>query len=180
MQYWTIVDENYLDYLREKEKRIPFSDYGANKFKPFFGVLFENDDLFFLTQISHAQPRHNQMKNSLDFQKIFLSDRTPLKPDRLVAVVNLNYMFPVPKAYFSPLDYKDISAHRTFHSERDKSSYIDLLKKELSIINTLDLETKAKKLYCLKKEFPDHPISRRCLDFDSLEKYAHEYNKRTN
>lgn len=177
MQFWTIVNENYLDYLRQKESRIPISDYGANKFKPFFGVLFEHNGLYFLTQISHAKPKHIPMKNSLDFHKIFLPDKDPLAPDRLVAVVNLNYMFPVPKTYFSPLDYRDISNHRTFTSEKDKSSYIDLLRKELSVINTMNLETKAQKVYRLKKDLPNSSISKRCLNFELLERYAHEYNK---
>ena len=36
---WINVDENYLDYLRSFEKRIPKTDYGSDKYKPFFGVL---------------------------------------------------------------------------------------------------------------------------------------------
>ncbi len=58
MQNWVIIDEKYLDFLRAAEPRIPFSDYGTDKYKPFFGVLFEIGDLVYVTQISHAQPRH--------------------------------------------------------------------------------------------------------------------------
>ena len=68
---WKIVDENYLDYLRKVEKRIPNSRYSEDQYKPFFGVLFETDDLCYVTQISHAQPRHFRMKNSIDFHKIY-------------------------------------------------------------------------------------------------------------
>lgn len=35
MQNWFIIDEKYLDYLRKEEQRIPYSDYGSNKFKLF-------------------------------------------------------------------------------------------------------------------------------------------------
>lgn len=42
---WLVIDEKYLNYLRDKESRIPKSDYGNDKYKPFFGVLFETDIL---------------------------------------------------------------------------------------------------------------------------------------
>ena len=32
---WLVIDEKYLDYLRKTERRIPFSDYGKDKYKPF-------------------------------------------------------------------------------------------------------------------------------------------------
>lgn len=50
---WINVNEKYLDYLRETEKRIPKTDYGTDRYKPFFGILFEVDDLYYITQVSH-------------------------------------------------------------------------------------------------------------------------------
>ena len=41
----------------------------------------------------------------------------------------------------------------------------------------MGLEAKAQKIYNLKKDLPDIPISKRCLDFELLEKYASTYNK---
>ena len=46
---WINVDEKYLDYLRSIEHRIPMTDYGSDKYKPFFGVLFEIDNLYYVT-----------------------------------------------------------------------------------------------------------------------------------
>ncbi len=175
MQNWVIIEERYLDYLRAVESRIPFSDYGANKFKPFFGALFELGDLVYVTQISHAQERHERMRNSLDFIKIYLPDNKFVVTDRLVAVVNLNYMFPVPKSLVQNLDYKDIEQHRSFKSAAEKSRYIDLLTKELKKINALGIACKAKKLYELRKNYPHDRISLRCLDFSALELVAHNY-----
>ena len=178
MQNWVIVDESYLNYLRSFESRIPHSDYGANKLKPFFGVLFEQGNLAYVTQISHAQPRHAKLKNALDFYKVFIPDKNHNLPDRLVAVVNLNYMFPVPKYLLQDLDYKTIDKHRAFNSPAEKSMYIDLLRKELAQINTMGLESKAQKLYALKKAFPNNPIAKRCVDFAELEGYALKYVQR--
>lgn len=177
MQNWVTVSEQYLDYLRSIDNRIPHSDYGTNKLKPFFGVLFEQGDLVYVTQISHAQPRHITLKNSLDFYKIFISDKDKFMPDRLVAVVNLNYMFPVHKSLINVLEYKNIDQHRTFESLEEKSTYIDLLSKELAQINKLGIESKAKKLYQLKCNYPENRVSKRCLDFTDLERYARKYEK---
>ena len=177
MQNWVVIDEKYLDFLRKTEKRIPFSDYGTDKYKPFFGVLFEIGDLVYVTQISHAQPRHTKMRNAPDFIKIFIPDRNPMNPDRLVAVVNLNYMFPIHKSLVEKLEYKNIEKHRTFMSPQEKSQYIDLLTKELEQINKLNIDTKAKKLYEKKKRFPNDAAAQRCVDFCSLEPLAEAYVK---
>lgn len=32
---WLVIDEHYLNYLRKSEKRIPRSNYGDDKYKPF-------------------------------------------------------------------------------------------------------------------------------------------------
>lgn len=58
-----------------------------------------------------------------------------MNPDRLVAVINLNYMFPIHKSLIKNLEYKDIEKHRTFKTPKEKSQYIDLLTKELAQIN---------------------------------------------
>lgn len=176
MQNWLIVDEKYLDDLRENvEPRIPLSDYGPDKYKPFFGVLFERDELLYVTQISHPQPRHKTLKNSLDFKKIFVPDKDPSKPDRLMAVVNLNYMFPIHKSLVHDLEYKNIEKYRTFSSIQEKSKYIDLLRTELNIINTLKLEDAAQKIYSLKRTSPKNMVAKRCFDFLKLEEYALKY-----
>lgn len=177
MQNWVVIDEKYLAFLRSAEPRIPFSNYGSDKYKPFFGVLFEKGDLAYVTQISHAQPRHSSMRNAPDFVKIFIPDRNPMNPDRLVAVVNLNYMFPIHKSLIENLEYRDIDKHRTFKTPQEKSQYIDLLTKELAQINTLGIDIKAQKLYEKKKRFPNDIVSRRCIDFCALEPLAEGYVK---
>ena len=54
---WIHVNENYLDYLRNVEKRIPKTDYGTDKYKPFFGVLFEKDGLYYSKFLIFCQIR---------------------------------------------------------------------------------------------------------------------------
>lgn len=168
---WINVNEPYLDYLRSKESRIPKTDYGDDRYKPFFGILFEQNDLYYITQVSHAQPRHKKMKQQKDFYKIY----DPSDYSHLLAVINLNYMFPIPKSEVFPFEKSKIDTYRTFKSETEKSKYIDLLDKELAIINSMDFSSKAKKIYNLKYNFPNHQISQRCLDFKEMEKFAKSY-----
>lgn len=165
---WIIVNEKYLNYLRNFESRIPYSDYGKNKYKPFFGVLFESHSLLYITQISHAQPRHDKMKQQKDFYKIY----DPDQPFHLLAVINLNYMFPIPKSEASLFEKKKIDTYRTFQSASEKSKYIDLLDKELAVINTLDLSSAALEVYRIKYAYPESPIAKRSLDYKELEKCA--------
>ena len=84
---WKIVNEDYLNYLRHNETRIPHSNYGEDKYKPFFGILFETNDFYYVTQISHAKNRHELMKENVDFHKIYHP-----KNNKLLAVVIKNYI----------------------------------------------------------------------------------------
>ena len=163
---WINVNEDYLQYLRKEEKRIPRTDYGEDKYKPFFGVLFEIDNLYYITQVSHPQDRHKKLKQQLDFYKLFDPN------NRLIAVINLNYMFPIPKEETTPFLKKHIDTYRTFKTQSEKSKYIDLLDIELRIINKMNLSDKAQELYKLKYDKPEDTISKRCIDFKRMEKLA--------
>ena len=174
--HWINVNEKYLDYLRAFESRIPRTDYGSDKYKPFFGILFEDENFYYITQVSHAQPRHAKMKKQPDFFKIY----DPKNLSRLIAVVNLNYMFPIPQNEVTPFVKKDIDTYRTFKSETEKSKYIDLLDSEMKMINTLNLSDAAKDLFKKKYDFPDSKIAQRCLDYKALEEYAKKWNPSVN
>ncbi len=170
---WINVNEKYLDFLRTFESRIPFTNYGNDKYKPFFGVLFTKDNFCYITQISHAQKRHLKMRKQQDFYKIY----DPANSSRLIAVVNLNYMFPIPKSETSPFIKSEIESYRSFANETEKNKYISLLNLELKEIKKLNLSEAAIKLYNDKYDFPDSSVSKRCLDFKALEQYAKLWEK---
>lgn len=87
----------------------------------------------------------------------------------MISCVNLNYMFPVPKSELIDLKYKNIDNYVTFVSSKERSKYIQLLKYELSVINTLSLEQSASNLYQRKYSKPKDFVSLRCFDFKLLE-----------
>jgi protein AbiQ len=169
MVTWKIINEDYTDFLRDNyEKRIPETDYGSDKLKPFFGELFRVGDLVYVTQVTSPKPSLINLKQSIDFYKIYQNKK-------LISCVNLNYMFPVPISELNNMDYKDIDNYVNFKDEQAKSKYIQLLKYELSIINTLNLETSAMDLYRRKYDKPQDKVSLRCFDFKNLEIGAKEW-----
>lgn len=166
---WYTVDEEFLKGIRKYEPRIPKTDYGPDKFKPFFGALFEIGDLVYITQVSHAQARHSKISENYDFIKLY-------DGKRLIAVVNLNYMFPVPRKKLIDVTYKNIQDFRTFVDENERSKYIAFLKKEMKQLKEKNVSDKAKRLYNLKYDYPDHEVSKRCIDFKDIEKKCREYD----
>lgn len=169
---WITIPNEYLDFLRSKEHRIPRSNYGSNHFKPFFGVLFETASLLYVTQVSSAKEHHYKMKENLDFHKLHQK-----KDNKLLAVINLNYMFPVPKELVTNLDYSRMEEYRTFNSFEEKSRYISFLKAEMKLINELDIAKAARRVYEIKNNYPDSSIARRCINFRELEHYALIYQQ---
>jgi len=170
---WKNVDERFLGWLRTNyEKRIPVTEYGESGYKPFFGNLFTVGDLVYVTQISSPKTRHIKMKQTLDFYKIYHpKDNSP------IAVVNLNYMFPIHKSLLTDLKYSEIDKHRVFTDAEQKSLYIDLLRIELKEINKLSLVNAATNIYKLKYDKPEHSVSLRSFDFKKLERACLEFQQ---
>lgn len=177
MKYCTL-DSRYLDYLRKQDSRIPYNDYGDDHYKPFFHALFSIGNLEYVTQITSPKSRHRNMRNMLDFKKIFIETnhiRNGKKVRCFVGAINLNYMFPVPKGQIHDLNFGEIDKVRSFSNDKEKSKYIYFLKKELKALERLNLEKSAEKLYKLKYEHPEIGVSQRSLDFKKLEILAKNY-----
>ena len=177
---WCSIDETYLNYLKSYESRIPYSDYGVNHFNPFFRPLFEIEPgIIFVGAISHPQDRHRKMKNKPDFRKIFIPvhGRDGRIKKHFAGVVHLNYMFPAPESAIFNVTAQTITNFRRFSTEQQKSKYIDLLNKELKVINNEEnIASRAYKLYLRKQKFPQYPISRRCFNYDKLIDLAKKWN----
>ena len=110
------------------------------------------------------------MKNQIDFKKIY-----DLRTNRVIGVVNLNYMFPIPNRCLQDLTPSNISDHRIFNSKSEKSKYIQLLRKQMAFINQSDIRIDAKRLYNEKILHPDSLVSGRCLDLSDLEDRCKNY-----
>lgn len=165
---WYSIEESYITYLREVENRVPFIDYGSDKFKPFFGNLFEIGDLVYVTQVSSPKGRHYKMTENIDFYKLY-------RGKKMLSVVNLNYMFPVPKEFLKEVNYGELDNLLVFDNKESKSFYIGLLKSELKEIKNKKINLRAEELYAFRYVHPEDKVSKRCFDFKALEIKANEY-----
>ncbi|MGL6101129.1 MAG: type III toxin-antitoxin system ToxN/AbiQ family toxin [Fusobacteriaceae bacterium] len=159
---WCTIDKKF-------EPKIPDIDYGEKKLKPFFTPLFKVGDLIYVSQVTSPKPRHSQIKEDLDFVKLF-------KGTKIIGVVNLNYMFPVPESLIIEIEYSFLENFKEFQTEKEKNDYIVLLKKEMKEIKNRNIDKKAEELYSLRYTFPDNRVSKRCLDYKFLENRCLEYN----
>lgn len=167
---WCTISEKYINYLKKYDSRIPDIDYGTDKYKPFFSPLFEKNGLIYVSQVSSKKERHLKMKESIDFIKIFDKENKGL-----LAVVNLNYMFPVPKNEIIEVKYKEIDNFRTFKDFSQKTKYIKLLQYQMKVIKNKNIEKLALTVY--KDVNTNIFLKNRCLPFTLLEEKALEYPK---
>jgi protein AbiQ len=169
---WYVADKGFVNYLHSLDNKVEQIDY-ADKFKPYFGIVLNINDTKFYIPVSSPKEKHKKMSNSRDFAKI-----QDLNSGELIAVININNMIPIPVKYICELNYSEVDLYRMFSDETAKSQYVDLLRKELNIINIMatKIQSNAAYLYEHYKNFPDDKLSSRCCNFIMLEKMAVEYN----
>lgn len=161
-----------MSYLHSIDPSVQYINYG-DLVKPYLGILLQINAFKYYVPISSAKQKHSTMKNALDLIKLI-----DPKNNKLLSVINLNNMVPIPDCYIEMLDYNKIDLYRKFNCPTERQSYIDLLRKELDIIKSLSskIEKNALKLYYTKNNFPEYSVSRRCCNFTLLEKKSGEYS----
>lgn len=169
---WIQIDEEYLKYLKENEDaRVPNQDYGKHRFKPFFKLFkLKGTNMTYVSQVSHPQKRHESIKPSTDFYKIYDDE------NRLSGVVNLNMMFPVLDKYIIEYDMKMIEERVAFKDGYDFTNYENRLNYYEDIINNRSsIKPNAIKVYKNKYTKKDARLSSRSLDFKQLEARGIEF-----
>ena len=158
------LDSKNCDYLRKFDDKVPYN-YDKKKSRPFVGVLFEVDKCKYFAPLSSPKPKHQTMKNSLDFLKI---------ANGTLGAINFNNMLPVKNKNIVKIDLNK----ECLTVEEEK--YIVMLKDQIFWLNrNIDrLYSKSKKLYDKynSKTLNEH-ISKRCCNFKLLEEKCIEYNK---
>lgn len=115
------------------------------------------------------------MKNTVDFHKIIDSDE-----NKLLAVLNINNMIPIPDEYVKRLYYTELEKYKKFDNDKAKQIYEDLLRKELKEINSISkiLVSKVEKLHMLYIKDPKSKLSSRCCNFPLLEESASKFKEK--
>ena len=154
------INAAYVDYL------VPHAPLLFHNKKPgqtnerkYIGIVLTIHGLDYFAPLSSFKPKHNQMKETLDFLKI----------DHY-AVINLNCMFPVPASECSYVDFSRISDRR----------YRSLLLAEYRIIHAMQekIRKNAASVYKHKLVKGDStPLAKRCNDFELLETLCAQYHQ---
>lgn len=152
------VDSRYIDYLLSfvphlfRNKQVEQQNE-----RKYIGVVLEVNGMKYFAPLSSHKPKHEKMKNGLDFIKV-----------GNYAVININNMFPVPERCYTYVD---------FSKERNQK-YKKLLITEYRII--LGLQDKIRKnaaeLYKQKIQNGNKTaLTKRCNDFLLLEEKCKHY-----
>ena len=171
---WYVVDKGYVEYLKEFDDKVGNVDYGDDAFKVHTGIAYTIRDNKYYIPMCSKKAKHENMKNSIDFQKI-----EEVGTRRLLSVLNINNMIPVPDEYIEELKYDNIEKYRSFKNDKEKVDYIYILQLEMAAIQEMEdvLKEKAEKLYKKCEEKPDSKLAQRCCNYKLLEEKSKEYKQ---
>ena len=157
------IDPNYCNYLRKFDDRVMYNN-NEKICRPFVGILFKIDKVEYFAPLSSPKPKHQKMKNSIDFLKI---------DSGKLGVVNFNNMIPVISS-----NYELVDLNCEFESE-ETLKYKKMLLDQLRWLNSNfnQIRNKSLKLYEMynNNKLPDN-IKKRCCNFKKLEKECLNYN----
>ena len=156
------IDSNYCDFLRKYDNRVIYNK-NDKELRPFIGILFSINDYEYFAPLSSPKPKHQKMKNSLDFFKI---------KDGELGAINFNNMIPVKENNYSLINLNEKV------STMEELKYQKLLREQLLWLNAsyYQIKNKSMKLYNLYNngKLPEN-IKSRCCNFKLLEEKSEEY-----
>ena len=152
------IDWDYVKYLSQSYSHLYLvkKEDQVNSRK-YVGVILEINNMKYFAPLSSYKEKHKRLKESLDLIKI-----------KRYAVINLNYMFPVPPDCYHMVDF----------SKEKNDHYRDLLRAEYRYIKMIreKIWKNARTLYNHKlKNKESTPLAKRCYDFKELETICRGY-----
>jgi protein AbiQ len=154
------VNPGYIDYLSSFAPHLFHNKKQHQKnTRKFIGVILSVNNMKYFAPLSSYKPKHEKMKNSVDFIKL-----------KNYAVVNINNMFPVPDGQFKYVNFAEVA----------DPQYKKLLISEYRILRKLqDKITKsASEVYKHKIKYgTSTALAKRCNDFQLLEQKCKEFTR---
>ena len=129
--------------------------------RPFIGIVVVCDDKQYCIPLSSPKAKHNTMKNTIDFHRIFDSN------GKLIGILNFNNMIPVRSDVLKKIELT-IQPHDSESVRHYKNLMIDQL--NFCQQNQDIIVSKANKLYqMIQKGDANALLKRRCLKWSKLE-----------
>lgn len=152
------INDDYIQYLVDVDDKIAQTKIeNRTQSRKYIGILFEINGLNYFANLSSYKPKHNKMKETIDFIKI-----------GTYAVINLNNMLPVINGQEKMIDFNNITDIK----------YRSLLQKEARIISkkAVQIIKNAKIVYNHKTtKGNETSLAKRCCDFKTIELAANKY-----
>ncbi len=152
------VDAKYINYLSQFAPHLFLNKQaGQQNERKYIGVVLSVNGMDYFAPLSSFKPKHNTMKDGIDFIKI-----------KNYAVINLNNMFPIAPNTYS---YVDIS---TVKNEK----YKELLRAEYRYIKSIQERIRKNALTLYKlwlKDGNKTALGKRCNNFILLEDACKKY-----
>lgn len=161
------VNSDYCDYLREFDKRVPYT-MESKATRPFIGILLIVNNHTYYAPLSSPKPKHQKMKNQIDFIKI---------NQGIWGAINLNNMIPISSDLANKINPNDLNRNY------DNNAYKNLLNNQLSWCNSNKkfIIKKAEQLYkTVLNGNANSSLLNRCCNFKLLEQKCLEYSQTLN
>ena len=158
------INPDYCDYLRKFDNKVYINSNNKST-RPFIGVLFSIGNIEYYAPLTSPKPKHQVMKNTLDFLKLDNGN---------LGAINFNNMIPVTKKNYTieKLNKQNLSTYNL--------QYQNLEKQQLIWLNSYyyQVKGKAQKLYNFynSNKLADN-IKKRCCNFPLLEEKCKEWEK---
>lgn len=156
------IDMKYIRDLANKDENVRSVSPQIQKEKrPFVGIVIVCNDKKYCIPLSSPKPKHEKMKNDVDFTRIY-------DKDKLLGVINFNNMIPVDESVIIPVNLK-VDMHDSpavKHYKKMTAKQLDWCQK-----NQDSIVIKANKLYKIITETPEKSrnLTHRCCNFKKLE-----------
>lgn len=154
------IRSSYVDRLHNLDYRV--EKHHGNHNKPYLGIILEINNIHYFVPLSSPKPKHKHMYESLTFVKI-------TNKSRLLSVLNINNMIPVPEGFYQKIDIDKISDQK--YKDLLNMEVNDCRRKSQRIIKNTKL---IHKFICYEPE-KHKKISRFCCDFNKLEEYCRQF-----
>ena len=159
----------YIRNLHKIDDKVLSVSPQANKSnRVFVGIITICNSQKYCIPLSSPKPKHQHMKNSIDFSKIIVNNK-------LLGVLNFNLMIPVEQNQLQPID---LIIRKRDRAQIKKYKQLCLQELQWCKDNKETICNKANVLY--NKYLSANPFSSRdrCLNFPKLEKECKKHNKK--
>ncbi len=152
------ISDEYINYLSPHAPHLFLNKKAGQKNeRKYIGIILQVNDLDYFAPLSSFKQKHESMNEMIDFIKV-----------KNYAVINLNNMFPVPKAECKYVE---------FENEKDLK-YRSLLLAEYRYIKSIQDKIRKNALVVYKHKLEKGSstgLAKRCNDFTLLEKLCENY-----